>query len=144
VNPRDIRSLRSFLTSLFYVQNRWLHQYYPTYFVLKDDLPISWYLLVASSTDTEIIYNVNAGGPHTEKTKEAVVLYLAGPLQGLALMKFNAMDAWFEEDEEIFLHPKDPYKVRAPQRLEHPYCSMPGPCLSSAHRYLAILPPRQS
>ena len=24
---------------------------------------------------------------------------------------FDKVDSWFEEDEEIFVHPKDPYKV---------------------------------
>ncbi|KAF8175810.1 hypothetical protein BJ912DRAFT_1024422 [Pholiota molesta] len=109
------KRIRAYFGGVWLIDTRkaklvWLHPYYPTYFVLKDDLPISWYLHVASSTDTEIIYNVNAGGDHNEKNKGAIILYLAGPLQGLAMIKFNAMDAWFEEDEEVFFHPKDPYK----------------------------------
>jgi hypothetical protein len=32
-------------------------------------------------------------------------------LGGLFTINFAAMDHWFEEEEEIFVHPKDPYKV---------------------------------
>ncbi|KAF9475971.1 DUF427-domain-containing protein [Pholiota conissans] len=110
------KRIRAYICGVCLIDTRkaklvWLHHHYPTYFVLKDDLPLSWYLSVASTTDTETIYNVSAGGaPYDEKTRGAVILYLTGPLQGLALIKFSAMDAWFEEDEEIFIHPKDPYK----------------------------------
>lgn len=37
--------------------------------------------------------------------------FLDGELAGLVSIDFGAMDAWFEEDEQIFVHPKDPYKV---------------------------------
>ncbi|OBZ72580.1 hypothetical protein A0H81_07780 [Grifola frondosa] len=37
-------------------------------------------------------------------------MYLEGDLEGLVQLDFGSMDAWFEEDEEIFVHPKDPYK----------------------------------
>jgi uncharacterized protein (DUF427 family) len=31
-------------------------------------------------------------------------------LKGLVAFYWNRMDQWFEEDEEIFVHPRDPYK----------------------------------
>ncbi|TQN42869.1 uncharacterized protein (DUF427 family) [Blastococcus colisei] len=33
----------------------------------------------------------------------------AGHLAGLVAFAWDAMDAWFEEDEEAFAHPRDPY-----------------------------------
>lgn len=42
---------------------------------------------------------------------KTLTLHMAGKLAGLATVKFSDMDAWFEEDEEVFIHPKDPYKV---------------------------------
>ncbi|HEY5195563.1 MAG TPA: DUF427 domain-containing protein [Solirubrobacteraceae bacterium] len=30
-------------------------------------------------------------------------------LAGTARLDWNALDAWFEEDEEVFVHPRDPY-----------------------------------
>ncbi|WP_027007980.1 DUF427 domain-containing protein [Conexibacter woesei] len=32
-----------------------------------------------------------------------------GPAAGHVLVEWDALDAWFEEDEEIFVHPRDPY-----------------------------------
>jgi uncharacterized protein (DUF427 family) len=31
------------------------------------------------------------------------------PLQGHIAFYWNAVDAWYEEDEEVFVHPRDPY-----------------------------------
>src|SRR5437016_4045834 len=31
------------------------------------------------------------------------------PLVGLAVIRWQMMDAWFEEDDEVFVHPRDPY-----------------------------------
>jgi uncharacterized protein (DUF427 family) len=31
-------------------------------------------------------------------------------LEGLIRFDWRAMDAWFEEDEEVYVHPRDPYK----------------------------------
>ncbi|KAF8150182.1 hypothetical protein B0H34DRAFT_667181 [Crassisporium funariophilum] len=85
----------------------WLHRYYPTYFFLKDDLP-NWYLEAETSSPDSLVYNVNVGGnPNGFK---AIELHLTGDLAGLAMINFAAMDSWFEEDEETFIHPKDPYK----------------------------------
>ena len=83
------------------------------YFVQKDDLPLSWYLVKAAETDSEITYNVTVGLEHSNRLSESVVLYKTGQIQDLALVKFHKMDSWFEEDEEIFIHPRDPYKVCA-------------------------------
>lgn len=46
------------------------------------------------------------------RAKGAMTKYSGdGPLSGLLTITFGALDAWFEEDEEVFVHPKDPYKV---------------------------------
>ena len=31
-------------------------------------------------------------------------------LRDLVAIRWHAMDAWFEEDEQVFVHPRDPYK----------------------------------
>ena len=31
------------------------------------------------------------------------------PLEGHIALYWNAMDAWYEEDEQVFVHPRDPY-----------------------------------
>lgn len=37
------------------------------------------------------------------------VLFNTGPLEGLVRFDFAAMDAWYEEDVEIYVHPRDPH-----------------------------------
>ena len=34
-----------------------------------------------------------------------------GDFEGYVRIAFDAVDAWFEEDQRIYVHPKDPYKV---------------------------------
>lgn len=56
-------------------------------------------------------WSVRAG----ERLAENACWNYPEPLEGcpdiarLAAFDWNAMDAWFEEDEEVFVHPRDPY-----------------------------------
>lgn len=45
--------------------------------------------------------------------KDAVTKFSKGDVAGLIKIEITAMDAWFEEDEQVWNHPKDPYKVLA-------------------------------
>jgi uncharacterized protein (DUF427 family) len=36
-------------------------------------------------------------------------LYIDGSLAGAVRFDWDALDAWFEEDEEVFVHPRNPY-----------------------------------
>jgi len=67
----------------------------------------TWYLLPDETTENHITYSLFLGGPR----KGCAILHKTGPLSGLSTLEFDALDAWFEEDEQIFIHPKDPYKV---------------------------------
>lgn len=75
----------------------------------------TWYLIAGETTESQIAYTMFLGG---NTTQGVATLHKTGPLSGLATLKFDAMDAWFEEDEEIFIHPKDPYKVCSPTSSE--------------------------
>jgi uncharacterized protein (DUF427 family) len=44
------------------------------------------------------------------KSTERILVFSKGPLEGLIRFNFADMDAWFEEDMRIYVHPKDPYK----------------------------------
>lgn len=57
---------------------------------------------------------------HGDRTaKDAVTKFTEGVFAGLVLVDFDSADAWYEEDEPIFVHPKDPYKVCLRLRLMH-------------------------
>ena len=86
----------------------WLHPYYPTYYFseFKFDAPYIGAPKDADDGDKKV-YTINVG----QSEPKTLTLYITGKLAGLATVEFSEMDAWFEEDEEIFIHPKDPYKV---------------------------------
>ncbi|KAF9450057.1 DUF427-domain-containing protein [Macrolepiota fuliginosa MF-IS2] len=83
----------------------WEHPYYPSYFFSEDILPY-FYLELVDTTPQLAVYHVTAGN----KATHALTRYYQSELAGLFTIKFSAMDSWFEEDEQIFVHPKDPYK----------------------------------
>ncbi|KAF9533995.1 hypothetical protein CPB83DRAFT_844918, partial [Crepidotus variabilis] len=88
----------------------WVHPYYPSYYFLPEALEemVSWYTKEESSDDRTTTLTIWLGDD--PKAKSAVIVHQSGPLKGLTTIKFEAMDAWFEEDEQIFIHPRDPYK----------------------------------
>jgi uncharacterized protein (DUF427 family) len=55
-------------------------------------------------------YTIRAGG---KEAPGAALRYEDSPieeLRDLIRLDWDSMDAWFEEDEEVFTHPRDPYK----------------------------------
>src|SRR5207244_6609189 len=54
-------------------------------------------------------FMIKAGGKQAE---DAALRYADSPieqLRGLIRLDWEAMDGWFEEDEEVYTHPRDPY-----------------------------------
>jgi uncharacterized protein (DUF427 family) len=92
----------------------WEIPYYPTYYFPAGD--VRGELLEAEdgvahspSRGDARTFTVRAGG----KTAAAGALsYEDSPVQelrGLIRLEWGAMDAWFEEDEEVFTHARDPH-----------------------------------
>ena len=92
----------------------WEVPYYPTYYFPAADVRAD--LLEADGGDTTSpgrgegrTFTVSAGG---REAPGAALVYEDSPipeLNGLIRLEWSAMDAWFEEDEEVFTHPRDPY-----------------------------------
>ena len=92
----------------------WEKPYYPTYYFPMDDVRTD--LLVpdpgvshSPSRGDGTPYTVTAG-PRT--VPGAAVRYEQSPipqLRDLVRFDWDAMDHWFEEDEEVYTHPRDPY-----------------------------------
>lgn len=61
----------------------------------------------ATSTTYDLVV-----GDHT--AEGAVTVHNDGNLRDLVKIAFDKVDTWLEEDEEIYIHPRDPYKVRTP------------------------------
>jgi uncharacterized protein (DUF427 family) len=92
----------------------WEVPYYPAYYFpvadVRTDLlePDGGTVRSPSRGDGET-YTITAGG---KQAPGAAVRYADSPipeLRDLMRLDWDAMDAWFEEDEEVFTHPRDPY-----------------------------------
>ena len=92
----------------------WEAPYYPTYYFPVADVRTG--LLEADggvahspSRGDGRAFTAKAGG---KEAPSAAVRYEDSPieeLRDLIRIEWDAMDAWFEEDEEVFTHPRDPY-----------------------------------
>ncbi|HKA05437.1 MAG TPA: DUF427 domain-containing protein [Acidimicrobiales bacterium] len=90
----------------------WENPYYPQYYVPLDDT----HGLVPTGTTTHspsrgdaIHYTVKAGG---KEAADAAWQYPDSPIEeirGHVRFDWDALDGWFEEDEEVFVHPRNPY-----------------------------------
>ena len=93
----------------------WENPHYPAYYLPVADvraelLELDGGALVHSPSRGEgRTFTVRAGG---KRAQGAAVRYEDSPiddLRDLIRLDWDAMDAWFEEDEEVFTHPRDPY-----------------------------------
>jgi uncharacterized protein (DUF427 family) len=88
----------------------------PVYYFPREDVRLD--LLTPTAHETFCPYkgeasywSVSAGG----RTAENAVWSYQAPfpeaaeIEGYMAFYWNRMDAWFEEDEEVFVHPRDPY-----------------------------------
>ncbi|KAF8071814.1 DUF427-domain-containing protein [Lyophyllum atratum] len=110
----------------------WEKPYYPVYFFPAEEMPFELLELQRSDSDKEI-YDVIVGD---RRAPSAVTSYSskAKDLGGLFTIKFGAMDAWFEEEEEIFVHCKDPYKrVDVLQSSRHVRVEVHGVEVANTH-----------
>jgi uncharacterized protein (DUF427 family) len=56
-------------------------------------------------------------------------------IKGYVAFYWNKMDAWFEEDEEVFVHPRDPYKrVDVLHSSRHVRVILGGETVADTHR----------
>ncbi|MEV0383851.1 DUF427 domain-containing protein [Nonomuraea sp. NPDC050643] len=92
----------------------WEVPYYPTYYFPLDDVDESALKATGAtkhspSRGDAVVYTVTSG---TVEAADAALGYPDSPLEqirGHVRFDWDAMDAWFEEDEEVFFHPRDPY-----------------------------------
>ena len=92
----------------------WEVPYYPTYYIPEQDVRME----LLTPTDRRE-HSPSRGEAHYFSIKsgsrvaaDGAWTYPESPLpelQGLVRFDWEAMDAWFEEDEEVYVHPRDPY-----------------------------------
>ena len=92
-------------------------RYMPTYYFPREDVHLD--RLIPTDHGTFCPFKGEASYWSVEvegRTAENAVWGYADPIADVAVLKdhmafyWDKMDSWFEEDEEIFVHPRDPYK----------------------------------
>jgi uncharacterized protein (DUF427 family) len=91
----------------------WEWANYPQYYIpiddVNDDLLVDEMFEKHQILGTYLRYGFKVGD---RAFPRAAKMYTDDSLEGLAGMlrfKWTALDAWFEEDEQIFVHPRNPY-----------------------------------
>lgn len=92
----------------------WEKPYYPTYYLPKCDVRTELIVFTGRSSHSPSrgdaqVGTLKAGG---REAADAVLAYDSSPIEAIAghvRLDWEAMDAWFEEDEEVFVHPRDPF-----------------------------------
>ncbi len=110
--PRRVRALVAGRTVLDTTAARYAWEWpnYPQYYVpLADVMPG---VLVDEETEVQRKlgparrHGLRVGAVHRPG---AAWLPIGGELEGTVRFDWKALDAWFEEDEEVFVHPRNPY-----------------------------------
>jgi uncharacterized protein (DUF427 family) len=91
----------------------WESPYYPTYYLpvrdVRAELVPTGRTGHSPSRGDATVYTVRVGGV---EAPGAALRYHDSPvpeLRDLVRLEWDAMDAWFEEDEQVYTHPRSPY-----------------------------------
>ena len=91
----------------------WEHEYYPQYYIPAADVRTDLLHDDGTTIDTDrgvLAMQSVVVGDH--KREQAAGLVTTSSIPGLAMtvrFEWRALDRWFEEDEEVFVHPRSPY-----------------------------------
>jgi uncharacterized protein (DUF427 family) len=118
----------------------WEHPYYPTYYLPLADVRAD-VLRDTGRTESRIdgvdaaVHDVAVG----DRTAEGAALVLNDPpveqLAGTVRLRWSNMDAWFEESEQVYVHPRDPYKrIDALASDRHVVVEIDGTVVADSHR----------
>jgi uncharacterized protein (DUF427 family) len=91
----------------------WEWAHYPQYYVPLAD--VSPGVLVPqnktqdSARGTVEIHDLHVGDVHRHRAAKVLRASPTGQLSDTVRFEWSALDAWFEEDERVFVHPRSPY-----------------------------------
>ncbi len=91
----------------------------------------------ADTASGTVRWSSNTGGPVRDNLAWSYAEPAGdlAPLEGHIAFYWNAVDAWYEEDEEIFVHPRDPYsRVDTVHSSRHVRVEVDGQVLAETTR----------
>jgi len=129
----------------------WEAPYYPTYYLPAEDvrakLEPTGRTERSPSRGEAQLYDVVADGVRAEGAARQYPDSPLEALRGLVRLDFDAMSEWFEEDEPIYVHPRDPYtRVDILASSRHIRVEIDGVTVADSHQPRILfetgLPPR--
>jgi uncharacterized protein (DUF427 family) len=115
----------------------WEWPYYPQYYIPLDDVAAD--VLVDENHEQKLSRGVarRLGLKVGELERPAAARVYTStslePITGHVRFEWDALDAWFEEDEEIFVHPRNPYaRVDALRSTRHLRVELEGVLLAES------------
>ncbi len=87
----------------------WEVPYYPTYYLPREDVAVE---LKPNGRSTHSPSRGDAELYDVAGVSDAALAYPDSPIEALrdhVRFEWETADAWFEEDEEVYVHPRDPY-----------------------------------
>lgn len=117
----------------------WEKPYYPTYYLPAEDFRAA----LVPTGEVKRSPSRGDGLVHDVKTTSggaagAALRYPESPLEplrDLVRLEWDAMDEWFEEDEPVYVHPRDPYtRVDALRSSRHVRVEVGGVEVADSHR----------
>lgn len=124
----------------------------PRYFVPKDDVRADEWIPGSKKLDHPTLgparfWTLRVGDAMLENAAWQFPDAPEAAMRDLVALKWSSMDSWFEEEEEVRVHPRDPYKrVDALATSRHIVVQVDGHVLADTTRaqvlYETSLPPR--
>lgn len=143
VGPKRVRVLfgGTYVADTTDVLLVWEHPYYPTYYLPLRDVEDE-VLQRTDATDHSpsrgdaVVHDVVVGD---RRADGAALVYREeaqlDELRDTVRLDWEAMDAWFEEDEQVYVHPRDPYKrVDVLASSRHIRVEIDGVTVADSHR----------
>ena len=120
--------------------------YLPVYYFPKQDVRMEYLIQTEHHEHSRLIgdaayWSVKVG---VKQANHAAWTYLqpmphAAPLKDYIAFDWDQMDAWFEEDEEVYVHARDPYKrIDALRSSRHVKVVIAGQKIADSHRPLLL------
>jgi uncharacterized protein (DUF427 family) len=91
----------------------WEWPNYPQYYIPLNDVSAEWLLAEGntqhSSRGLVDLHGLQVGDVHRPHAAKVLRDSSVHQLSGTVRFDWAALDAWFEEDEQVFVHPRNPY-----------------------------------
>lgn len=122
----------------------WERPHYPTYYLPRADVRADALVATDRTVDAPggghaTVHHVAVGDRRADEAARVVDAPALQQLADTVRISWGAMDAWFEEDEQVYVHPRDPYKrVDVLASSRHVEVAVDGVTVADTHNPLLL------